>query len=183
MSYQYDDYLKSHISSVQKSAEWLLSHIPELLNGLDQYKLQNNLQFHDQSKYLPDEYDAYDAYFYGGNKSDEVENDFNRAWLHHIHQNPHHWQYWILVHDDEPEEMLEIPKEYVIEMIADWWSFSFRCGDLYEIFDWYEKHKDMKFHPKTRKLVECILARIKIELDEEKGEARKLKRGIMHEPR
>lgn len=65
---------------------------------------------------------------------------------------------------------MEMLVEYVIEMIADWWSFSFRSGDLSEIFDWYEKHKDMKLHPKTRKLVEKILLRIKSELDKEKNE-------------
>ena len=166
MSYAYDDYLHSHISSVQKAAEWLLFHFPDLLNGVDENALRNNIANHDQSKHLPEEYDAYDAYFYG-NRSHKVVSDFNYAWLHHIHLNPHHWQYWILVHDDEPEEVLEMPKEFVIEMIADWWSFSFRSGDLGEIFEWYEKHKAMKLHPKTRQLVEDILGRIRTELDKE----------------
>lgn len=172
MSFQYDDYLHSHISNVQKAAEWLLFHFPDLLTGLDENKLRNNLANHDQSKYLPEEYDPYDVYFYGGNKSHKVVSDFNYAWLHHIHQNPHHWQYWILTHDDEPEEILEMPKEYVIEMIADWWSFSFRSGNLAEIFGWYEKHKGMKLHPKTRKMVEDILQRIRTELDKAEEEAK-----------
>lgn len=164
MSFQYDNYLKSHISNVQKAAEWLLFHFPELLKDVDENRLRNNLNNHDQSKYLPEEYDAYDAYFYGGNKSHKVVSDFNLAWLHHIHQNPHHWQHWVLIHDDEPEEILEMPKEYVIEMIADWWSFGHKSGNLKDIFDWYEQHKDMKLHPKTRKLVEDILGNIKTEL-------------------
>lgn len=167
MSYQYDDYLHSHISNVQKAAEWLLFHFPDLLDKVDEGKLRNNLMAHDNSKFTPEEYAEYDAYFYGGNKSHKVVADFNYAWLHHIHQNPHHWQYWILVHDDEPEEILEMPSEYVIEMIADWWSFSFRSGNLGEIFGWYEKHKEMRMHPKTRNFVEDILGRIKTELDKE----------------
>ena len=73
------------------------------------------------------------------------------------------------MHDDEPEEVLEMPIEFVVEMIADWWSFSFKKGDLSEIFGWYDKHKDMKLHPKTRKLVEDILARIKVDLGKEAG--------------
>lgn len=170
MSYEYDNYLRSHISNVEKAAEWLISHFPDLLNKACESKLKDNLANHDQSKYLPEEYDAYDKYFYGGNRSHKVVLDFKYAWLHHIHQNPHHWQYWVLINDDEPEEIMEMPVEYVIEMIADWWSFSFRCGDLSEIFDWYEKHKDMKLHPKTRKLVEKILLRIKSELVKEKSE-------------
>lgn len=167
MSYAYDDYLRRHISNVQKGAEWLLFHFPDLLNKIDENALRSNLINHDQSKYLPDEYAAYDAYFYGAGKSHKVVADFNGAWLHHIHQNPHHWQHWILVHDDEPEEVLEMPAEYVIEMIADWWSFSFQSGNLGEIFSWYKKHKEMKLHPKTRKLVEEILSRMKAELDKE----------------
>lgn len=63
-----------------------------------------------------------------------------------------------------------MPLEYVIEMIADWWSFSFRSGNLREIFGWYDKHKEIKLHPKTRKLVEDILARIKVELDKEESD-------------
>ena len=166
MSYLYDEYLYDHISNVRKAFEWLMEHdiIPK-----DTYI--PNLNMHDESKRSAEEYDAYDKYFYGGNKSYKVVNSFNYAWLHHIHNNPHHWQYWVLQHDDEPEEALEIPFEYVLEMICDWWSFSFKSGNLYEIFDWYEKHKDMKLHKKTRKLVEEILEKIKMELDKEKEDS------------
>ena len=169
MSFQYDDYLKDHISAVQKAADWIVLHCQDMIPKVDEYKLRCHISMHDNSKLSPEEYDAYDAYFYGGNKSHKVVADFNYAWLHHIHCNPHHWQYWILVHDDEPEEILEMPLEYVIEMIADWWSFSFRSGNLREIFGWYDKHKEIKLHPKTRKVVEDILARIKVELDKEEA--------------
>ena len=167
MSYQYDDYLKSHISNVRKAADWLILHCPDILSKVDEFRMRCHLADHDNSKLSPEEYDPYDAYFYGGNKSHKVVADFNYAWLHHIHQNPHHWQYWILTHDDEPEEILEMPVEYVVEMIADWWSFSWKSGKLDEIFGWYDKHKNMKLHPKTRKLVEDILTRIKEALEKE----------------
>ena len=125
-----------------------------------------NVLEHDLSKYSAEEYQAYDDYFYG-KKNKETERAFNYAWLSHIHHNPHHWQYWVLKHDDEPEEALEMPEQYVIEMICDWWSFSFKTGNLYEIFDWYEKHKGMVLHEKTRKLVEDTLNKIKKVLDAE----------------
>ena len=60
-----------------------------------------------------------------------------------------------------------MPYHFVIEMICDWWSFSWKSGDLTGIFDWYEKHKEMKLHPKTRKLVEDTLNRIKEELKDD----------------
>ena len=127
---------------------------------------EDDLLDHDISKYSEAEYTPYDNYFYG-NKSYAVTKAFNYAWLHHIHNNPHHWQYWVLQHDDEPEEVLEMPYQFIVEMICDWWSFSWKNGNLYEIFDWYEKHKNMKLHPNTRKIVEGILEDIKKELDKE----------------
>ncbi len=45
----------------------------------------------------------------------------------------------------------------ILEMICDWWSFSWKTGNLYEIFNWYDAHKDyIKMHPKSRKKVETI---------------------------
>ena len=38
----------------------------------------------------------------------------------------------------ELETILEMPYDYIIEMICDWWSFSWQSGNLYEIFKWYE---------------------------------------------
>lgn len=165
MSQRYDEYLESHISNVTKALDWMINRFKDVEEKLRPYPWI--AISHDSSKYGDAEYDAYDKYFYGGNKSYKVVNDFNYAWLHHIHNNPHHWQYWVLQHDDEPEEALEMPYHYVIEMIADWWSFSWKSGKLDEIFDWYEKHKGMKLHPETRKLVEEILGRIKKELENE----------------
>ena len=61
-----------------------------------------------------------------------------------------------------------MPYNYIIEMICDWWSFSWRTGKLDEIFNWYDAHKDyMKLSDSTRKTVETILAMIKVKLDEE----------------
>lgn len=159
MSIEYDRYLTEHIHNVQEAGHWMADH------GLFPL-LTMTFPRHDESKYSVEEYDAYDKYFYGNNKSYKVVNDFNYAWLHHIHNNPHHWQHWVLKHDDEPEEALEMPIEYVAEMIADWWSFSFKMGNYYEIFDWYDKHKaGMVLHKKTRKLVEDTLNEIRSILD------------------
>lgn len=165
MSVEYNNYLREHINNVSEAYNWLCAHFPNIQNKMLGH--ETIFDIHDSSKYDPEEYDAYDKYFYGGNRSFDVVQDFNKAWLHHIHQNPHHWQHWILVHDDEPEEILDMPYWYIIEMICDWWSFSFKTGNLYEIFDWYEKHKGMKLSDNTRKTVENILGRIKVELEKE----------------
>ena len=168
MSFQYDQYLEQHRGNVRRAYEWICENLPELLNCDLSAGFQ--IQFeHDASKNNPDEYDAYDAYFYGNNRSYQVMRDYQVAWLLHIHRNPHHWQYWVLINDDpkEGEVILEMPYNYILEMICDWWSFSWSQGKLDEIFNWYDEHsKYMKLATDTRKTVEDILDKIKVKLNE-----------------
>ena len=170
MSQQYDRYLEQHKGNVKRAFEWIRDNLPYLLKGAYDYEWQIGMA-HDQSKTDEDEYAAYDAYFYGNNKSYSVLQDFNKAWLMHIHKNPHHWQHWILINDDpeEGEKILEMPYNYIIEMICDWWSFSWKSGNLNDIFKWYDEHKDyIKLHPETKRTVENILDDIKTKLEESK---------------
>lgn len=174
MSIQYNEYLKEHISNVSKGFEWLNNNIPEIIK-LNIYNVDyiNQFKNHDLSKYYVEEYYAYDSYFYGGNRSYDCVNNFNLAWLGHIHKNPHHWQHWVLINDDEGTIALDMPYNYIIEMICDWWSFSWKSGNLYEIFDWYDTHKNaMIMSDKTKNTVESILNKIKERLDEMKGETK-----------
>lgn len=169
MSAEYNDYLNQHVDNVNQAYEWLRVNLPEVVDPDGGFTTLMYLGRHDETKYEREEYDAYDEYFYGS-KSKETEEKFNYAWLHHIHKNPHHWQHWVLINDD-PENgtiALDIPYKYVIEMICDWWSFSWKTGDLYEIFNWYDAHKKhMILSEHTRELVEEILGRIKDKLDEQ----------------
>lgn len=174
MSREYDLYLEEHKANVAKGYRWIRENLPEII-GLyygNEYDLEQQICYqHDASKTEMDEYVAYDRYFYGGpqGKSYGAVKEFNYAWLRHIHRNPHHTQYWIL-HNDSPEEgmvILDMPLNYIIEAICDWWSFSWKSGDLTEIFSWYDKHKDyMKLSPDTRNTVEMILDKIKTKLEE-----------------
>lgn len=170
MSRDYDLYLQQHKENVAKGFYWIRENLPGLIVDIPGVDYEHQICYaHDSSKSEKDEYDAYDAYFYGGNRSYQVVQDFNKAWLLHIHRNPHHWQYWVLVHDDPGEDMtvLDMPYVYILEMICDWWSFSWTKDDLYEIFNWYEEHKDyMKLSTVTRKKVCYILDEIKAKLDE-----------------
>lgn len=168
MSTQYNNYLENHRANVVKGLEWLQSNLPESAARVSTIDWQIRYN-HDRSKDEPDEYAAYDAYFYGGNKSYSVVQNFNKAWLTHIHRNPHHWQHWVLINDDpnEGEIVMDMPYEYIIEMICDWWAFSWNKGDLYEIFKWYDEHKDyMKLSNGTRNIVETILGKMREKLDE-----------------
>lgn len=166
MSVQYDNYLTEHKENVAKGFRWLQENIPEVIEDGFEWQICFN---HDDSKTDPEEYDAYDAYFYGNNRSYSVVQNFNKAWLRHIHNNPHHWQHWILINDEPKEGMvvIDMPYIYVVEMICDWWSFSWKKGDLNEIFGWYEDRKDyMKLSANTRISVEYILGKMKDKLEE-----------------
>lgn len=168
MSRQYDSYLKAHRANVKKAYEWIAANLPECTDIMT----TRNIDLHDSSKDETSEYNAYDNYFYGGKQTPDVVDAFNHAWLHHIHRNPHHWQYWVLINDEpsEGELVLEMPYHYVVEMICDWWAFSWSKGDLAEIFSWYDAHKKhIKLHNNTRSIVEEILDLIKNKL-KTKGE-------------
>lgn len=172
MSKEYDEYLSKHVDGVLNAADWMFRNL-NVFDGMtdeEAWAFRNAVSYHDGSKYLPEEYDAYDAYFYG-EKDDDA---FNRAWLHHIHNNPHHWQHWLLMNDDgkyrDPDKViaLEMPRVYALEMVADWWSFSWRSGNLNEVFGWYEEHRDfIILHPKTREYVESVLDEIRERLEGE----------------
>ena len=58
----------------------------------------------------------------------------------------------------------------MLEMIADWWSFSWRSGNLREVFGWYDEHKSrIVLHPSTQEYVESVLGEIGEKLDEAAG--------------
>lgn len=169
MSLAYNQYLGEHTGNVRKAYRWIKTYLPEVTARIEYDEEWIILNCHDDSKYRFVEYDAYDDYFYGRNKTHEVIDAFKRAWLHHIHNNDHHWQHYVLINDDPNEGIvaLDMPYHYIIEMICDWWSFSWKTGNLHEIFGWYEKHKEyMKLSDNTRETVDDILSKIKNKLDE-----------------
>lgn len=168
MSKEYDEYLENHRSCVLQAYDFLVDNGIFENDPTQRYYILK----HDKSKYGEAEYDAYDRYFYEDNdhstRMDETEDDFLYAFLHHIHNNPHHWQYWVLINDSEDggeDDYLEIPQTYVIEMICDWWSFSWsrynenhNTQELYSIFDWYRDNKNnIKMNVATRGYLEDML--------------------------
>lgn len=168
MSKEYNQYLQEHKTNVANAFYWLQINLSDVLLGDYDYERQITAA-HDQSKSDEDEYNAYDAYFYDNDQSSIIVKEFQEAWLTHIHKNPHHWQYYVLNNDDpnEGQILIDIPYNYMIEMICDWWSFSFKQNKLDEIFNWYDSHKNyMKLGDNTRIKVEYILGRIKSKLEE-----------------
>lgn len=202
VSISYDEYLKKHRAGVASAKDFMLANFSEELNSilpeLNTEVLNMLITHHDLTKYSPDEYGAYDRYFYRNDDSEDIQKEFDQAWLHHIRCNPHHWQHWVLIEDDsdsqEKLKPLPIPDNYILEMICDWWSFSWvkffseqddepnessftsydylqkSFDNLYSIFDWYADHKDkIVVTNEVREKIEAILDLIQNKLDSING--------------
>lgn len=161
---KYYDYLKGHIGNVQKSwFEILRPYVVENNAMLDDelMNIDRQMSAHDTSKYSEEEFVPYLNHFYpeDGSKVDESKDDpqFDAAWLHHIHSNPHHWQHWLLRRDSG--ETVALPMRYVdiLEMLCDWHSFSAKNPES-TAYKWYYDNKDkMMFNSESQEVVEELV--------------------------
>jgi hypothetical protein len=88
----------------------------------------------------------------------EFDAAYDRAWLHHQHANPHHWQHWILRFDDGGEGVLPMPEPLVREMAADWMGAGRAIHGTWEVWEWYCKAvAKMTLAPETKRIVESII--------------------------
>lgn len=120
--------------------------------------------FHDFSKFLPSEWMAYSFTFYNSDGTSRyIESEwFTRAWQAHQRRNSHHWQYWLITWDRGDTEPIQMDFYATLEMLADWFGAGRAITGKWEVWDWYEKNKDIiKLHPATRGMVEHILLREK----------------------
>ena len=118
------------------------------------------LIIHDYSKFFPVEWIAYREFFYG-ERTQVVKDAFRIAWLHHIHLNKHHWNYWVYV-DEGSTPILEMPEIYLREMMADWWGAGRAITGRWRADEWYEENRDkIVLHPKTQAEVERRLDSVK----------------------
>lgn len=89
----------------------------------------------------------------------EMDRAFDRAWLHHQHANPHHWQHWLLRMDSGDELVLPMPEHFLREMVADWAGAGRALTGGWEVGEWYAKNRDrIRLSDETRKRVELLLA-------------------------
>lgn len=173
MSEQYDAYLKKDNGNFRKAYHWIKKSAPEILKEIKGVDYSFLVDFHDDTKTIPDEYDAYDNYLFG-RKTKFSEQNKRIAKLAHIHRNPHHWQHWVLLDETLGPTTMEMPYEYIVEMICDWWKHSWEKGDLFEIFDWYNANKNkIKLHKKSRDNVEEILSILETKIIKVRGPRQK----------
>ena len=139
--------LRKHITAVQEHGRKM---------GIDELQLQQ----HDQSKWDRDEEFLPYAYnFHGPGKGKGITADYARAWLRHLHLNPHHWQHFLFSDGWTPDYggsgvvingALEMPEPFAMEMVADWHGASFTYTGSLDIGEWLEKNMNtIRLHPKT----------------------------------
>lgn len=152
--FQYVQYLEAHIDGVYRA---FLSIKNKLMEDTDNFpnisELESQIRQHDESKTSEAEWIPYRNYFYPTEECPKDEEAFDVAWLHHQHNNPHHWQHWTLLRDSGETVALDMPINYVIEMLCDWHSFSIKSPDS-TAYSWWKANKSkMKLSKKTKDLV------------------------------
>lgn len=148
---QLEAYMESlclHITSVREAGERI---------GVDRRQLRE----HDMSKTNLEELPHYVRQFHG-DKGDP--DGFARAWLNHIHCNPHHWQHWIFPDGYTPKGstvdggIVAMPDIYVKEMVADWMGASLAYTNSWDMAEWLGQNlPKIKLHLTSWQTLKAVL--------------------------
>jgi hypothetical protein len=143
----------------------------------------SQLSVHDNSKWFETEFRGYALHFEGGGVPDEFSKawlyhihnnphhwqhyEFSKAWLHHIHNNPHHWQHWIFPDNYTPKNssvengVVEMPSYYALEMVADWMGASVVYSGTEDMSNWLVNNiNHIKVHSNTAEYLGVILSEL-----------------------
>lgn len=143
---EYLDYIEEHILNVEKAWKILQQKCKSMRFVWDDYifnRIDEDILEHDKSKLSKEEFVQYRVKFYPTKKESDgelyaaaVNDDFEKAWLHHWQENDHHWENWTMYssHDPYKEEIC------CVHMICDWMAMSMKFGDTPKSY--YEKNKD-----------------------------------------
>lgn len=157
---EYRNYIREHIANVQKVWKCVADSENLKLDDYYYHRIYYLVTEHDKSKYYDDEFYSYRRYFYP-TESDKTnleyhKKEFKYAWHYHQKRNPHHWEYWALIKYGGVIESLNMPLEYMVEMLCDWSGMSLKFNDLPSGF--YQKNKSrMILSGKTHDYIERII--------------------------
>lgn len=144
--------LQAHIAHVQQAGKLL---------GVT----SERIEAHDRSKYSAQEYWAYAQYNHGPNPDPTW---FADGWLHHLHHNDHHWQYWIFPDNFKPKgvdsaegSVMIMPEEAALEMVADWMGASMAYTNSWDMTKWLKEHlPKIRLHSFTAVYVKGVLTQL-----------------------
>ncbi len=129
----------------------------------------DQLAIHDLSKYGSNEFRPYAEWFHDNRNQAGAYQNFQVAWQHHIRNNPHHWQYWVLdgigpiiIKDDiDPNNAIPMEYGYIVEMVCDWQAMEIQNWSRQDMSGWLNKKFDkMTLHTQTRESVIDVLDKI-----------------------
>lgn len=132
---EYTSYITSHIEMVKlvwKELQSLLTG-EYWLDDKDWWNIDTAIEAHDKSKYSDVEFEGYRQYFYTADNEEKNRYKFEIAMSNHIHNNPHHWQYWEI-------NDFKIPFQSIIEMLCDWTAMSVKNNN--EPSTWFAENKN-----------------------------------------
>lgn len=166
----YEEYIVNHKANVKDAYKHLLidtdysDRLPSDIN-IDDWnyaieQLEDEIEHHDDSKFSDEEFEPYRRHFdktkleeaeekADSNVAQLVEDEYNRAWVHHYLVNPHHPEFWNhtdmingkLVPSLEPRS--EGPRDMdllnILHMICDWSGMSLKFRNKYSPISWYNK--------------------------------------------
>jgi hypothetical protein len=117
------------------------------------------LLLHDLSKFSPTEFPTYRQKFYGSeNEEQPPQAAWDLAWLHHLHHNAHHPEFWMI--EGRPVPM---PEECVREMVADWWAVSIEKGGDFQ--NWLKFAVKKPYHEDTKEILARVLRELGFVVD------------------
>ena len=97
------------------------------------WSIDAEIKTHDLSKFSPEEFTQYRESFYPVGGAGKASLD--KAWQHHIENNPHHWENWT-------KQKYSNPHEWEINcvcMVVDWMAMGYKFGDTAQ--EYYESNK------------------------------------------
>ena len=139
----YLDYLERHLNNVERAFKLLekkCSRMKVFHDDFWYWTLREEVYSHDISKFSPEEFTQYALYF--KNKMDfldtkEIEENFKKAYEHHVIHNNHHWENWTKSECNRPHYQDICCTHMVIDVIA--MSFEFKDDPLEYFRSKYEK--------------------------------------------
>lgn len=169
MSVEYDEYLEKRNKYFRQACNWIKRSAPELLKGVSEDEFTFMRDFHHDVDTIPSIYEPYDIYLFGKPKALDKVN-YRKAKLMRIHMNDYNWQHWILMDEEEGTVITEMPYISLLELVCEWWSYSWEKDDIWSIFDYYLSNVNkIKLHKKSRSALEDILNILEQRLEKVRG--------------
>ncbi len=147
--------------------KWLVLRAGLMIGGIPLWRLI----IHDWSKFSPAEFFRYARYKY----SDGGREEWAMGWLHHLHSEDHHPEYWIILWHGDPDfysgiggqdiaeyvSILPMPEVAVREMLADMHGTSKQMTGSWDISNWLNSNgPKIHFHDGTITLLDKVMKEI-----------------------